>query len=147
MNHAPLTLPADNLLSRLDGLKDRGNGTYLARCPAHDDRNPSLSVKETQDGTLLVKCWSGCSALSIVNAVGLELKDLFPHKDIPHHKGKKPRWNPRDLLAVLNREITIAVIAAGDLARGEELSEHDRERLYKAYQRLSNILGESNALA
>lgn len=37
----------DKLTSRLDGVKSNGYGKYLARCPAHDDKSPSLAIKET----------------------------------------------------------------------------------------------------
>ncbi|MDA8205335.1 MAG: toprim domain-containing protein, partial [Thermaerobacter sp.] len=72
-----MSAPIDVLLSRLDKVKKTSDG-WQALCPAHDDRNPSLSIKEGTDGTLLVKCWSGCSARDIVAAIGLGLGDLFP---------------------------------------------------------------------
>ena len=43
-------------------LKARRTGRgWVARCPAHDDRTPSLSIRETDDGRLLLKCFAGCS--------------------------------------------------------------------------------------
>ena len=141
-----MSYPIENFLSKLDGVKERGHTQYLSRCPAHDDRSPSLSIKETPDGTLLVKCWSGCSVLEIVNAVGLELKDLFPQQNIPLHKSQKPRWNPRDLLKLLNREMTITVAAAGQLSQGIDLTEQDKKRLYQSYVRVSEILEAANVL-
>ena len=38
----------------------RLGASWTARCPAHDDRNPSLSICETADGLLLLKCFAGC---------------------------------------------------------------------------------------
>jgi len=70
--------PADKLLNRLDGLRDNGRGRWMARCPAHDDRSPSLSIRETDDGIILLRCFAGCSAADMLAAVGLELRDLFP---------------------------------------------------------------------
>ena len=46
-------------------------------CPAHDDRNASLSVAEGDDGRVLVKCFAGCSVEEIVAELGLEMRDLF----------------------------------------------------------------------
>jgi putative DNA primase/helicase len=46
------------------------------RCPAHDDRTPSLSVKEGDDRVLLY-CHAGCSPEDVVGALGLEMRDLF----------------------------------------------------------------------
>ena len=70
------------LLSRLDAVTRHGDG-WQARCPAHEDRNPSLSVR-TQDNRILVKCFAGCSADSIMRAAGLSMHDLFTDTLAPH---------------------------------------------------------------
>jgi hypothetical protein len=59
------------VLERLDGVKRAGRG-YIARCPAHDDRNPSLSVRLGDHGRVLLKCHAGCEYAAI--AAALELK-------------------------------------------------------------------------
>jgi len=71
---------ASLLADRLDKVKDQGHGKFVACCPAHDDRSPSLTVKELPDGRILIHCFAGCSPLEIVNAVGLTMGDLFPDK-------------------------------------------------------------------
>lgn len=71
----------ENMLSLLGGVKVTGAGKWQARCPSHDDKSPSLSVKETNDGTLLLRCWAGCNASEIVGAMGLGLSDLFSKVD------------------------------------------------------------------
>ena len=68
----------DKVLSYLDKVKPSGANNWKACCPAHDDKNPSLAITETSDGTILLKCWAGCTAQGIVSAIGLELRDLFP---------------------------------------------------------------------
>ncbi|OAT82234.1 CHC2 zinc finger domain-containing protein [Desulfotomaculum copahuensis] len=62
-------------LSRLEGVKRSGNN-YTALCPAHGDRQNSLSVTE-KDGKILLKCFAGCSVTDIVSKLGLQMKDLF----------------------------------------------------------------------
>ncbi len=69
--------PVELLLSKLSDAKSNGQG-WRARCPAHDDRRPSLSIAEGDDGRALVKCHAGCTPHSIVRAVGLNLTDLMP---------------------------------------------------------------------
>ena len=64
------------LLDRLDAVHVRGRGRWSARCPAHSDRTPSLSVTEGEKG-ILVKCWAGCALQQIVAAIGLNVHDLF----------------------------------------------------------------------
>lgn len=81
--------PTETLLGRLAGVRRSGSG-WSARCPAHDDRKPSLSISEGDDGRVLIKCFAGCSVEAIVSAVGLGLQDLFPEgaSTKPHRDGK-----------------------------------------------------------
>jgi len=51
-------------------LKGKWHGSYgIARCPAHDDRKPSLSISDGQDGKLLVHCHAGCEGGDVLNAL------------------------------------------------------------------------------
>ena len=52
--------PTERLLERLEAVKPTGERRWQARCPAHDDRTPSLSVTEKTTGDLLVHCHAGC---------------------------------------------------------------------------------------
>lgn len=135
--------PADKLIGRLDGVKSTGPDRWIARCPAHDDRTPSLSIRETADGTLLLKDWAGCSAADIVAAVGLDLSDLFPARPedrSPLRPGE--RWIPRDVLKCCASEAMVAVIACEDMRNGKRLSDADAERLALAESRLRNAAEE-----
>src|SRR6266581_4076355 len=70
----------DEFVARLNGARPSGPGQWAALCPAHDDRNPSLSVSTGDDGRVLLRCFAGCSAEQIVAALGLEMSDLFPDR-------------------------------------------------------------------
>jgi hypothetical protein len=67
----------------IDGLKACGcdphqNGVgWKARCPAHDDTNPSLVINEGDDGTVLMDCKAGCDFKAIVAAARLDMKEFF----------------------------------------------------------------------
>jgi 5S rRNA maturation endonuclease (ribonuclease M5) len=69
--------PIEQVLSRLPDRKETGAG-FSACCPAHDDHSPSLSIKEAEDGAVLLKCFAGCSTEQVVAALGLRTADLFP---------------------------------------------------------------------
>ncbi|MDX2146588.1 MAG: hypothetical protein SFZ23_03620, partial [Planctomycetota bacterium] len=58
----------------------RAGAGWSCRCPAHDDRNPSLSIGVGDDGRALVNCHAnhGCTADKITAAIGLTVADLFP---------------------------------------------------------------------
>jgi hypothetical protein len=66
---------AGEFLDRLDRVRKCASG-WMARCPAHDDRHPSLSIREN-DGRILVHCFAGCPVDAVVAAIGLEMRDLF----------------------------------------------------------------------
>lgn len=75
--------PFDKLISRLQSVKAAralpGERRAWACCPAHEDKHPSLDVRELPDGRLLILCRAqGCGAADVVAAVGLSLSDLFP---------------------------------------------------------------------
>lgn len=55
-----------------------GPGRWQGLCPAHEDRTPSLSIRLTPEGTVLLHCFAGCPTESVLAALGLEWKALFP---------------------------------------------------------------------
>ena len=78
----------DNLLSRLDKVRRSGPDSWMACCPAHEDKSASLSIRHDDDGKTLIHCFAGCSVHEVVGAIGLEISDLFPPRD---HHGKPER--------------------------------------------------------
>jgi putative DNA primase/helicase len=79
------TPTVERILSRLKNVHQCGDG-WTARCPAHDDQKPSLSVSVGDDGRVLIHCHRGCPPERIVQMLGLKLSDLFPPK--PERKPK-----------------------------------------------------------
>lgn len=77
MSSAVVSSAVSRVLERLEQVRRVGKG-WQARCPAHEDRKPSLSVDQGQDGCVLLKCHAGCSVEAVVKAMGLRLSDLFP---------------------------------------------------------------------
>jgi hypothetical protein len=74
----PSSTPIDKVLDRLPSKPHRSGRGWSAKCPAHEDRKPSLSITETADGKVLLHCWAGCSTESVLAALGLRWSDLFP---------------------------------------------------------------------
>ena len=70
----------EEVCSRLKGVKKTPNG-FAARCPAHDDHNPSLGVSLGSDGRILLHCQSGCTFEDICAALQLKPADLFPARN------------------------------------------------------------------
>src|SRR4051812_36861562 len=48
--------------------RQSGEG-WVARCPTHNDRTPSLSISETEEGRVLVHCHAGCEQLQVIQAL------------------------------------------------------------------------------
>ena len=138
--------PAEKFLARLDSVVERPNKNFFACCPAHDDNRPSLSIKEVENGRLLLYCFAGCRPEDICGAVGLEMRDLFPQDAEQDYYRASHRWNYRDLLAILAVEATVVQLAAGVLCEGSSLSMQDSIRLEKACGRIRKITGVANAV-
>jgi hypothetical protein len=68
------------LLERLNRVRRSGSG-WTAACPAHEDRTPSLTIGQGDDGTWLLTCHAGCTLDAVLSALGLEKRDLFPDRD------------------------------------------------------------------
>ena len=69
--------PIEHVLARLEAVRTSDDRNWIARCPAHDDRNPSLSVGVGAEGRVLLKCHAGCDHRSILEALELSPRDLF----------------------------------------------------------------------
>jgi hypothetical protein len=87
------------ILARLEELGCRPigrQGSWRARCPAHDDRRPSLSLKEAEDGRALLLCRAGCRTEAVLERLGLAWADLFPdgHQRRDGHDGRQPEGGP-----------------------------------------------------
>ncbi len=65
-----------DILNKLQKVKVLGKGEYQACCPSHDDKKPSLNLKQDGD-RILLKCQAGCATESIVQSLGLQMADLF----------------------------------------------------------------------
>jgi len=71
----PATL--DALLAKLQKVSKIGDG-WIARCPAHEDGRPSLSINVSNTGKILLHCFAKCTAPEICAAIGFRERDLFP---------------------------------------------------------------------
>src|SRR5436309_3419387 len=88
-------MTAERILPRLSGVRRVSSDRWTAQCPAHEDRRPSLSIKQARDRTL-IHCWAGCTAAEVVAAVGLTLADLY---DDAQHSRPNPTADLRRVAA------------------------------------------------
>lgn len=128
---------ATKVLDRLGRVKQTAPSRWLARCPAHEDRAPSLSIRELDDGRVLLYDFGGCETGDVVAALGLTLADLF-EKPLGNFQRSHSRVPARDLLEIISEETSVAAIIAADLLANKTISESDWQRLAKAAARIGS---------
>lgn len=79
-------MSVNKILERLETHRKTSANQWVAVCPSHDDRSPSLHIKEKEDGRILIHCKAGCGANEILDAMGLRYGDLFPDTG-ENHRG------------------------------------------------------------
>ena len=128
----------DNLLSRLDKVRKTGPDSFMACCPAHEDRSASLSLCDKDEKTLIF-CFAGCSVHEVLDAVGLEISDLFP----PRQSTGKPERRPfpaMDALRAIGFEALVVAAAGSTMMAGQVFTPEDRERLMLAVERIQSAV-------
>lgn len=132
---------AEILLNKLERVRPMGANRWMACCPAHDDRSPSLSIRQTDD-RLLIYCFAGCPTGDVLDAVGLSFRDLYDDASNAAYaaatasQGRK--FKPLARVDPLEHEKLIIKLGRAGIAAGVELSFEDRARLKLAIERVRN---------
>lgn len=82
-------MTAETIAKALGG--HRAGVTWMARCPAHDDRTPSLSIRSSKDGKVLVRCHAGCDQRDVIAA--LADRGLWDATSKNPGRFARKRWN------------------------------------------------------
>lgn len=134
---------ADTLLARLDRVKQTGPDRWIARCPAHDDRTPSLSIGVRDSNSVLIHCFAGCPVGDVLAAAGLTFEDFYPPRPTHRRKSERRPFPAADVLRAVEREALIVAVGASYLGNGGTLTDEDRKRLLVAASRISAAVRES----
>ena len=129
-----------DLVSRLEGVKQTGPGRWIACCPAHEDRSPSLSIRELEDGRTLLHCFGGCYVDAVVGAVGLTVSDLFPPRRLDYVHQPRRGVHPMDALTCLQHEATLVLIVGRCILNHEEITSEDLGRVAVSVRRFTSAL-------
>lgn len=132
----------DALLSRLDRVTRTGLNTWLASCPTREDKHPSMTIKELDDGRILLHDFGGDSPAEILDAIGLTFDALFPEPIHTATRGKPERrpFPAADILRAIAFETTIIALAGAAIIAGEPFSQFDKDRLLIAVGRINAAL-------
>lgn len=109
---------AERLAAALHGR--RSGAGWMARCPAHDDRHPSLSIQGAANGTVLVRCHAGCDQSRVIAA--LRASGLWQGRSERRHQDDRPTRREsdrqRDRDDIVRTEAAISIWAAAKPAMG-----------------------------
>jgi CHC2 zinc finger len=120
----------DTLLSHLTKVRPTGGNEWVACCPSHPDKSPSLAIKDVGDGRILVHCFAGCSADEVMGSLGLTLSDLMPEKALTSQDLRRVPFNARTVLEALSWQAMVVSVCAADMANGKRLSADDKDALF-----------------
>ena len=112
-----------SLIDRLEKVRETGRDRYIAKCPAHDDGDPSLSIRQLPDSRILLKCFAGCGAVDILNSVGLNWQSLMPDDGLYEPIAERREKAARSDLMVEYLEVV--------RQQGGRLSEDDKALIIK----------------
>ena len=133
-------MSSEALLARLKKVKRVGQNRWKACCPCHDDQHPSLNVRETESGTVLIHCLAcGAGAMDVIGVLRLDPGELFPPREIGHQSPiRNPVFRP-DVFEFIRQEIRVVNVVACDIHANKVVSERDYQRLAEAASRLARI--------
>ena len=127
---------AQDVLDRLEKVTG-SKGKWMACCPAHQDKSPSLAVTEADD-RVLVHCFSGCDTQDVTAAIGLNVADLFYNKLAGAEMTERKRQRFEEVLK--SERIQVAIINAVEKVE-RPLTTHERDRRSLGQQRINKIEG------
>lgn len=129
---------AEAFVERLSKVLKTNSNRWQAVCPAHNDKSPSLSITEAQDGRVLIHCHAGCNPLNIVESVGLGLSDLFPPDssiDVNIYNNPVIRNRQQQITA----DEWFVEIAEAELKKGNRLTSDERVRYLGIKNRMRRV--------
>lgn len=123
----------------LEGVKEHGTDRWTARCPAHKDKSPSLSVTRNPDGMWLLHCFAGCAIDEILTALELTTADLFPDGGPERRAPGRLRLSLGQIMRLHEAETQLVYVAACQVRAGNPLNGPDHRRLEQAIERIRTI--------
>lgn len=122
--HSPMSDPFDNLLSRLQGLKPNGPNSFMALCPAHNDKSPSLAITQTDDGRVIFHCHAGCGPVEVLDSIDFRFQDLYPQSNLTSEQRKayKRQKTKQEIQEALISEMLTLLQVLNDRAASRKLS-------------------------
>ena len=133
-------MSVDTVLSLLSKVRKTGKGQWITCCPGHADKSPSLTIKEADDGRVLLHCFSGCGVEQVLGSIGLTFDDLYPPRPLGNNvKGLSRPFPASDVLRMIAFD-SFVVSASAATMRQRPLREKEVERLIEASTKINSAM-------
>ena len=132
----------EDFLSRLQKVRKTGLNNWIACCPAHGDKNPSMTVSTGDNGGIIFHCFTLCSFEDVIGALGLEAHELMPDKPVGREfvRGRSKPFPAGDVLECIADEVMIAWVISRDMELARPVKQADFDRLTMANTRIQAAL-------
>lgn len=129
-------MSADDVASLLEGAR-KSTGGWIARCPTHEDRAPSLSVHNGKRGTI-IHCHASCRTADICQAIGLTVAQLFADYSEKRTGSNSTIDAMLRKMVKKNRADTFVPVTLGDVMGIAFTGEH--EDWFRAYEKHADVM-------
>ena len=137
-------MSVDTILDKLEKVRKFGKG-WRACCPACGSKTQhKLSIKESDTGAVLIRCWGGCDVHQITSALGLELTDLFPPRESTG-KPNRRAFSSYEAVRELGKELHVAWVILTDVSKGRKIGDASRRRAGEAAAKCAHLINMMNA--
>lgn len=122
----------------LNGVKQTRHNHYVALCPCHKEKTPSLSITIADDGKTICHCFGcGANGLDVVDALGLTTGELFPDDGDFNREEYQAKKQKQFLKAQFMSDYVLIQIGESWLKIGRKFTRHDREVFKAAINRIN----------
>ncbi len=126
------------ILNRIEKPFKSGPDSWRAECWLCGGHSRKVSIRLKGDGRITIHCFGGCDAVDLLQALNLNLSDLYPDTTRTEYKPIRPseRYIPRDVIGAISFEMMIVVSAAASINADRPLPEDEKARLMLAANRI-----------
>jgi len=121
-------------LNKLHKVRPQGKSRWIACCPCHDDKSPSLAISD-DNGVVLIHCFGcGANAVAVAETLGIDLSELFPD-GVTYDKQQRKYFPADQVLQSLKVESTVLYLISKEMLKGK-MTKEIKDEIYKSMCRL-----------
>ena len=130
----------ENLIKALgDDIKKLRNGSWIAKCKVHNDKDFAMSIKQNSDGSVMAHCFAcGANGLDLYRALNLDLDELFGGRKL------EAGHIPHDIKEQYETDRLVIAIYDADQKSGKQISLTDMRRYRLAVARKKGVEDKFN---